>query len=71
MSAGALSGANATPDTLEVGSPARSVVHAYQQLLDDWNTGSHTVPDINDALEHHRLLDAIERSAREQDRIRL
>ncbi|MEU6847319.1 Gfo/Idh/MocA family oxidoreductase [Streptomyces sp. NPDC046716] len=46
-----------------VDGPAGVVAHAYAQLREDLHTGSGTVPDFRHAVEHHRLLDRIARSA--------
>ncbi|MFF3495280.1 Gfo/Idh/MocA family protein [Streptomyces sp. NPDC002795] len=55
------------PDGLQdvpgVEGPAAVVANAYAQLREDLHTGSRTVPDFRHAVEHHRLLDRIARSA--------
>jgi len=43
--------------------PAASVARAYSALVSDWQTGSQTLPDFEDAIIRHRMLDAIERAA--------
>lgn len=42
---------------------AAVVAHAYAQLREDIHTGSTIIPDFRHAVEHHRLLDRIARSA--------
>jgi predicted dehydrogenase len=43
--------------------PAKAVAHAYAQLRVDIEEGTKVVPDFAHAVEHHRLLDRIARSA--------
>lgn len=43
--------------------PWSGVAYAYAQLLSDIESGTSVVPDFAHAVEHHRLLDRISRSA--------
>jgi predicted dehydrogenase len=46
------------------GEPGYNVAHGYELLARDLAHGTQTTPDFAHALERHRLLDQIERSAR-------
>jgi len=50
----------------QAGSPAYNVAHAYARLLEDITLGTENIPTFAAALEIHRLLDEIERSATTQ-----
>src|SRR5437868_7668978 len=45
------------------GAPAFNVGRAYAALAADIANGTHTVPDFDDAVRRHEVIDAIERSA--------
>ncbi|HEY0493469.1 MAG TPA: Gfo/Idh/MocA family oxidoreductase [Candidatus Dormibacteraeota bacterium] len=45
------------------GAPAFNVGRAYAAFAADIANGTHTVPDFDDALRRHKVIDAIERSA--------
>ncbi|HEY7465146.1 MAG TPA: Gfo/Idh/MocA family oxidoreductase [Dehalococcoidia bacterium] len=45
--------------------PPRNVAQAYARYADTVATGQASVPDFNDAVVRHRLIDAIERSSAE------
>ncbi|TQS27823.1 Gfo/Idh/MocA family protein [Microbispora sp. KK1-11] len=53
------------------GTPIHSLAHAYAAIRDDLTHGTATAPDFAHAVERHRLLDAIGRSATEGRRISL
>ncbi len=62
----------AVDPTLGVASgPPQNVALLYRQLARDLREGTRVVPDFADALAHHRLADAIERSARSGQRVRV
>jgi predicted dehydrogenase len=46
-----------------VGRPAHAVAHAYDNILHDLVDESQSVPSFADAVERHRLIDHIQRSA--------
>lgn len=48
----------------ELAGPARNVAFLYAHLAEDLRTGATTVPGFGRALERHRQLDSIRRSAR-------
>lgn len=62
---------SSTPGTLAPGTPPRSVAHAYLAFRRDLADGTHLVPTFADAVGHHRLLHAIERSAERGTRLRV
>ena len=43
--------------------PALNVAQAWQQFAEDIRTGARTCPDFDHAVQRHRMVDAIERSA--------
>lgn len=43
--------------------PGYGVAHVYEQLLDDIETGKASLPNFDDAVRLHRLLDSIETAA--------
>ena len=45
--------------------PPRNVGQAYAALHDSWSGAATPLPDFDRAVTRHRLIDAIERSARE------
>ena len=47
----------------QAGSPVYNVAHAYARLLEDITWGTENIPTFAAALDIHRLLDEIERSA--------
>jgi predicted dehydrogenase len=49
---------------MPAGSPASNVAEMYSRLAADLREGTWTVPDFNDAVVRHRMLAAIEESAR-------
>ena len=53
---------------VESGGPHHVVANAYQQLADDLRTGGPGIPTFDDAVVRHRMVDAIERSARTGER---
>ena len=48
--------------------PAMNVAEAYAQLLKDMRTGTNNVPTFEEAVVRHRMLEAVEVSARTGDR---
>ena len=44
--------------------PPASVARAYRHLMEDLNSGQQTLPGFDDAVVRHRLLEAIELSAK-------
>jgi predicted dehydrogenase len=53
------------------GSPIHTLAHAYAAIRNDLVEGTTTAPDLAHAVERHRLLDAIGRSAAEGRRVSL
>jgi predicted dehydrogenase len=51
------------------GTPAYNVGRAYAAFAADIDNGTHTVPDFADAVRHHEVIDAIERSAASGERV--
>jgi predicted dehydrogenase len=52
------------------GTPAHSIAHAYAAIRDDLSQGTTSAPDFAHAVQRHRLLDAIQRSAATGQRVR-
>src|SRR5438874_2688150 len=52
------------------GTPAYNVGRAYAAFAADVDDGPHTVPDFAEAVRHHEVIDAIERSAASGERVR-
>lgn len=48
---------------IPVASPAYNVAHAYERLVRAVRSGTKTLPDFADGVQHHRLLTAIEQAA--------
>ena len=57
--------------TIGVRGPAENVANVYAALARDLASGTHTAPDFAHAVVRHRMIDAIERSAREGVRVAL
>ena len=55
------------PENLVVGNVAR----LYGRMADDLRSGTHTAPSFADAVEVHRIIDAIERSAESGQRAKV
>jgi predicted dehydrogenase len=53
-----------------VGTPAYNVGRAYAAFAADLDNGTHTVPDLTDAIRRHEVIDAIERSATSDERVK-
>jgi predicted dehydrogenase len=52
------------------GTPAYNVGRAYAAFAADIDNGTHTVPDFADAVRHHAVIAAIERSAASGERVK-
>src|SRR5881227_2613289 len=52
------------------GTPAYNVGRAYAAFAVAVDDGPHTVPDFTEAVRHHEVIDAIERSAASGERVR-
>src|SRR2546425_7739706 len=53
------------------GAPAFNVARVYAAFAADIDNGTHTVPDFADAVRHHELIAAIERSPASGERVKL
>src|SRR5213080_1557086 len=53
------------------GAPAYNVGRAYAAFAADIENGTHTVPDFDDAVLRHEVIDAIERSASTGKRVKM
>jgi predicted dehydrogenase len=53
------------------GAPAYNVGRAYAAFAEDIDNGTRTVPDFTDAVRHHEVIAAIERSAASGERVKL
>ncbi|MCC6236713.1 MAG: Gfo/Idh/MocA family oxidoreductase [Dehalococcoidia bacterium] len=58
------------PEDMPRGGP-RNVGQAYAGIAEAWHGRRASVPDFNDAVTRHRLIDAVERSAQERRAIAL
>ena len=52
------------------GTPAFNVGRMYAAFAADHDNGTHTVPDFADAIQRHKVIDAIERSAASGERVK-
>jgi predicted dehydrogenase len=52
------------------GAPAFNVGRVYAAFAADVDNGTHTVPDFADAVRHHQVIAAIERSAASGKRVK-
>jgi predicted dehydrogenase len=52
------------------GTPAYNVGRAYAAFAADIDNGTHTVPDFDDAVRRHEVINAIERSAASGERVK-
>ena len=52
------------------GTPAYNVGRAYAAFAEDIDNGTHTVPDLAEAVRRHEVIAAIERSAASGERVK-